>query len=289
MEKGKLYLVGTPIGNLDDMTFRAIQTLKDVDWIAAEDTRHTRKLLEYFQIGTPMTSYHEHNEAEKSVHLIEKILEGASIAIVTDAGMPGISDPGYRFVEKAWDAGVEIVPIPGPTASITALVASGMATDRFIFEGFLPRKSSQRRTHLQELIAEPRTLIFYEAPHRLLETLEDIIAVMGPQRMVTVVRELTKKHEEKIRGIAEDLLAHFKVQEPKGEIVLIVAGSDLTGAGQEEMGWETMSVVEHLTALMQAGLTKKQAIKQVAQERGLPKSEVYQAAIQIEGFPSDNS
>lgn len=282
MEKGKLYLVGTPIGNLDDMTFRAIQTLRDVDWIAAEDTRHTRKLLEYFQIETPMTSYHEHNEEEKSAHLIEKILAGASIAVVTDAGMPGVSDPGYRFVRKAWEEDVEVVPIPGPTASITALVASGMPTDRFIFEGFLPRKTSQRRAYLQELIAEPRTLIFYEAPHRLVETLEDLVGVMGPHRMVTVVRELTKRHEEKIRGMASEVLAHFTMQEPKGEIVLVVAGNDLRNAGAEEMGWETMSVVEHLTALIQVGLTKKQAIKQVAQERGLPKSEVYQVAIPID-------
>lgn len=282
MEKGKLYLVGTPIGNLEDMTFRAVQTLQDVDWIAAEDTRHTRKLLEYFQIGTPMTSYHEHNEEEKSAYLIEKILGGASVAIVTDAGMPGISDPGYRFVRKAWEEGVEVVPVPGPTAGITALVVSGMATDRFSFEGFLPRKASQRRTCLQELVTETRTMIFYEAPHRLVETLEDLAAVMGGSRPVTVVRELTKRHEEKIRGTAEEVLAHFTAHEPRGEIVLIVAGSDPAVQGTEEMGWEAMSVVEHLTMLIRAGLTKKQAIKQVAGERNLPKSEVYEAAIQID-------
>lgn len=282
MESGKLYLVGTPIGNLEDITYRAIRTLKEVQLIAAEDTRHSRKLLEYFQISTPMTSYHEHNEEEKSAELIESILGGTSVAVVTDAGMPGISDPGYRLVVKAWENGVEVIPIPGPTAMTSALVSSGFATDRFTFEGFLPRKTNQRREQLQELAAEPRTMIFYEAPHRLVETLEDIKAVMGSERMVLVARELTKKHEEKVRNTVDEVLCHFTDNPPKGEIVLIVAGNTAVGAVQEEMGWETMSILEHVEALMKAGMAKKQAIKQVAQERNLPKSQVYQEAIQID-------
>lgn len=282
MEKGKLYLVGTPIGNLEDMTYRAIRTLQEVDLIAAEDTRHTRKLLEYFQIDTPMTSYHEHNEEEKSVQLIEKVLLGSSIAVVTDAGMPGISDPGYRFVVKAWEVGIEVIPVPGPTAMTAALVVSGMATDRFTFEGFLPRKGSQRRKYLQELAIERRTMIFYEAPHRLMETLEDIREVLGTERMVMVARELTKKHEEKVRGTVDEVCTHFSTNLPKGEIVLILAGSDLSVGDADEMGWEEMSIVEHLQTLIAVGLTKKQAIKQVAQERNLPKNVVYQEAIQMD-------
>ncbi|AZR74420.1 16S rRNA (cytidine(1402)-2'-O)-methyltransferase [Anoxybacter fermentans] len=279
---GKLYLVGTPIGNLEDITYRAVRILREVDLIAAEDTRHTRKLLEYFDIKTPTTSYHEHNEIKKGPQLIEKILKGSSIALVTDAGMPGISDPGYRLVLMAWEANVEVIPIPGPTALITALVTSGLETDRFTFEGFLPRKKNQRKKKLQELIKEPRTMVFYEAPHRLIETLEDLKEVMGESRMVMVARELTKKHEEKVRGTVKEVLAKFKQDSPKGEIVLVVAGSNLAELKEETMGWEGMSVLEHLKVLMDAGLTKKQAIKKVACERNLPKSEVYQIAIKID-------
>ncbi|WP_205665651.1 16S rRNA (cytidine(1402)-2'-O)-methyltransferase [Anoxybacter fermentans] len=282
MLNGKLYLVGTPIGNLEDITYRAVRILREVDLIAAEDTRHTRKLLEYFDIKTPTTSYHEHNEIKKGPQLIEKILKGSSIALVTDAGMPGISDPGYRLVLMAWEANVEVIPIPGPTALITALVTSGLETDRFTFEGFLPRKKNQRKKKLQELIKEPRTMVFYEAPHRLIETLEDLKEVMGESRMVMVARELTKKHEEKVRGTVKEVLAKFKQDSPKGEIVLVVAGSNLAELKEETMGWEGMSVLEHLKVLMDAGLTKKQAIKKVACERNLPKSEVYQIAIKID-------
>lgn len=282
MVKGKLYLVGTPIGNLEDMTFRAIRTLKEVELIAAEDTRNTRNLLEYFDIHTPMTSYHEHNEEEKSIDLMEKILNGVSIAVVTDAGMPGISDPGYRLVVKAWEAGVEVIPVPGPTAMTSALVTSGFPTDSFIFEGFLERKGNSRRKHLQELASETRTLVFYEAPHRLVETLEDITAVLGDGREVLVARELTKKHEEKVRGPVAEVLAYFTANPPRGEIVLVLAGNSAVESLQEEMGWEEMSILEHVQTLMSAGLSKKQAIKKVAEERNLPKSQVYQEAIQLE-------
>ena len=279
--EGKLYLVGTPIGNLEDMTFRAVRVLKEVDLIAAEDTRNSRNLLQYFDIHTPMASYHEHNEEEKSSELLEKLQNGTSLAVITDAGMPGISDPGYRLVVKAWEAGVEVIPVPGPTAMTSALVSSGFPTDRFAFEGFLPRKSNQRRTSLQEMASETRTLIFYEAPHRLVETLEDMQTVLGSNRMVLVARELTKKHEEKIRGTIEQVLAHFTATPPKGEIVIILAGNTEMETLQEEMGWESMTIVQHIEALMDAGLSKKQAIKEVAQERNLPKSQVYQEAIQI--------
>lgn len=282
MGKGKLYLVGTPIGNLEDMTFRAIRVLKEVELVAAEDTRNTRNLLEYFDIHTPMTSYHEHNEEEKSADLIEKILSGVSVAVVTDAGMPGISDPGYRLVVKAWEVGVEIVPVPGPTAMTSALVSSGFPTDSFIFEGFLERKGNQRRKHLQDLASETRTLVFYEAPHRLVETLEDIAEVLGAEREVMVARELTKKHEEKVRGPVGEVLEHFTANPPRGEIVLVLAGNSVVENLQGDMGWETMSILEHLQALMSAGLSKKQAIKKVAEERNLPKSQVYQEAIQLE-------
>lgn len=278
---GKLYLVGTPIGNLEDITYRAIRTLKEVELIAAEDTRHSRKLLEYFNIETPMTSYHEHNEEEKSLQLVEKMLDGRSIAVITDAGMPGISDPGYRLVVKAWGAGVEVIPVPGPTAMTTALISSGLATDHFTFEGFLPRKKKQRQERLQELFTETRTMIFYEAPHRLKDTLSDLEEVFGLERVVMVGRELTKKHEEKIRGQVSEVLNHFRSIEPKGEIVLIVAGNDLSNL-MEEKGWEEMTILDHLEAMIRAGLSKKEAIKKVAKERNLPKSEVYQEAIQIQ-------
>ncbi len=280
--KGKLYLVGTPIGNLEDITFRAVRILKEVDLIGAEDTRHTRKLLVHFDIHTPLTSYHEHNEEEKGIQLIEKILEGISIAVVTDAGMPGISDPGYRLVVKAWDAGIEIVPIPGPTAMTTALVSSGLATDRFVFEGFLPRKKNQRQKRLQELVAEIRTMIFYEAPHRLVEMLKDLKEVMGSTRRVLVGRELTKKYEEKIQGTVEEVLAHFEKNTPRGEIVLVVQGNDLFDGEREKIGWEEMSILEHLEFLINSGLSKKEAIKMVAKERNLPKNKIYQEAVKIE-------
>lgn len=280
--EGKIYLVGTPIGNLEDMTYRAIRILKEVDLIAAEDTRHTRKLLEYFEITTPMTSYHEHNEIEKSQDLLEKILSGISLALVSDAGMPGVSDPGYRLVLDAWDKGIEVIPVPGATAMISALVVSGMPTDRFTFEGFLPRKTNQRQERLQELLLEPRTMIFYEAPHRLLATLEDIEKVMGSERLVMVARELTKKHEDKARGAVGELLKHFIQNPPRGEIVLVVEGRKMAQFAEDTQGWEEMTVLQHLQTLINAGMTKKQAIKTVSQERNLPKSQVYQEAIQIE-------
>ncbi len=279
---GKIYLVGTPIGNLDDITYRAVRVLKEVDLIAAEDTRHSRRLLGHFEITTPLISFHEHNELEKSQELVGKVKQGTNLALITDAGMPGISDPGYRLVVEAWKAELEIVPVPGPTAMISALVVSGMATDRFTFEGFLPRKKNQRQERLRELIIEPRTMVFYEAPHRLLATLTDILEIMGEDRVVMVARELTKKYEEKIRGRVSDVLQHFSEYLPKGELVIVIEGKGIIKLKAETQGWEEMSVIQHLQLLVDAGMTKKQAIRTVAQERGLSKSEVYQEAIQIE-------
>lgn len=277
----KLYLVGTPIGNLEDMSYRAIRVLKEVNLIAAEDTRHTRKLLEYFEIRTPMTSFHEHNELEKSNELIKKILNGESIALVTDAGMPGISDPGYRLTIQAWENQVDIIPVPGPTALISALVVSGMPTDKFIFAGFLPRKKSRRREVLQELRCERRTTIFYESPHRLLTTLNDIKEILGEEQRLAVCRELTKKHEEKIRGSINEVLAHFNKTPPKGEIVLVCEGNQNTETYADQSIQNEMSVIEHLHNLLDQGFTKKEAIKVVAKEQNLPKKEVYRQAIEI--------
>lgn len=287
----KIYLVATPIGNLEDITYRAVRLLKEVDLIAAEDTRHTRKLLEHYGILTPLTSFHQYNEEKKSLELILKVKAGTSLALVTDAGMPGISDPGYRLVVQAWAEGVEVTPVPGPTAFVSALVVSGMTTDRFVFEGFFPRKKNSRRQRLQELLFEPRTMIFYEAPHRLIKTLEDIQAVMGEDRLIMIARELTKKYEEKRRGSVKEVLAHFQKNPPKGEIVLVIAGK-IAGktsgkiAGKKDVdtepeGWEEMSILEHLQMLISNGLTKKQAIKAVALERNLPRNRVYQEAVKI--------
>lgn len=280
----KIYLVATPIGNLEDITYRAVRLLKEVDLIAAEDTRHTRKLLEHYGILTPLTSFHQYNEEKKSLELILKVKAGTSLALVTDAGMPGISDPGYRLVVQAWAEGVEVTPVPGPTAFVSALVVSGMPTDRFVFEGFFPRKKNSRRQRLQELLFESRTMIFYETPHRLIKTLEDIQAVMGEDRIIMIARELTKKYEEKRRGSVKEVLAYFQKNPPKGEIVLVIFGKTCGKKDAfdiESEGWEEMSILEHLQMLINAGLTKKQAIKAVALERDLPRNQVYQEAVKI--------
>ncbi|MEZ5351727.1 MAG: 16S rRNA (cytidine(1402)-2'-O)-methyltransferase [Bryobacteraceae bacterium] len=218
-----LYLVATPIGNLEDITYRAVRTLGEVTLIACEDTRQTRKLLEHYNIGTPMVSYHEHNEKERSADLVARILAGQSIALVSDAGTPLISDPGFRLVSRAIAAGVPVIPIPGPSAALSALAASGLAVDAFRFGGFLPPKSGQRRRELERWSASTDTLIYYEAPHRLCETLADIVAVMGPARPVTVAREITKRHEEFLRGACAEVLADLSARDAvKGEITLLI-------------------------------------------------------------------
>jgi 16S rRNA (cytidine1402-2'-O)-methyltransferase len=278
MNKGLLYLCATPIGNLEDMTFRAIRTLKEVDLIAAEDTRHTLKLINHFEISTPMTAYHEHNKVTKGPKLIEEILAGKNIAIVTDAGLPGISDPGYELVCLAVEHDIKVIPLPGATASLSALIISGLPTERFAFEGFLGHKSKERKPRLDRLLYDDRTLIFYEAPHRLEDTLKDILAVLGDRETV-LVRELTKKHETVLRGKVSVLLDILKDQSPRGEYVIVLEGSKEIMV--QEKPWESLSIDEHLQLLISQGVDKKEAVKAVAKERGIPKREVYEVSINL--------
>ena len=277
MSKGRLYVCGTPIGNLKDITLRALEILKKVDLIAAEDTRRTQKLLNYYEIDTPLTSYHEHNAKQKKKRLLSKIKKGSEVALVSDAGMPTISDPGYELVKLLRAENIEIIPIPGPTAMTSALVVSGLATDRFVFEGFLPRKKGERKRYLQDLEAETRTMIFYESPRRIVKTLRDILDVLG-NRQIVVCRELTKKFEEKISGKVSELLAQFKTDAPKGEIVIVLEGGTKNKDGVD---WTDLSILDHVKFEMKQGATKKEAIKIVAKQRNLPKSEVYQIATKI--------
>jgi len=274
--KPALYLVGTPIGNLEDITLRALRVLKEVDLIACEDTRQTQKLLNHFSITTRTTSYHEHNEAEKSADLVKQIEAGASAALVTDAGMPGISDPGYRLVAAAIARGIPVVPIPGAAAFLSALVASGLPTDSFQFAGFLPAKRGERRSALETIKSSQRTLAFYEAPHRLVETLEDVAEVLGASRSVVVAREITKIHEEFLRGSAAEILAKLKSRESvRGEITLLIGKADDV-AGVEADAFVRLSVRQRVQQLMQdEQVDEKTALKKVARERGVSKSEAY--------------
>jgi 16S rRNA (cytidine1402-2'-O)-methyltransferase len=269
--QGALYVVATPIGNLEDITQRALRTLREVDLIACEDTRQTRKLLDHYQITTPTTSYHEHNEAARAQELMHKLEDGINIAQVSDAGMPGISDPGYRVIKLAIDRGISVVPIPGASALIAALVGSGLPTDAFEFYGFLPVKSGQRRTKLESLSRVKHTVAVYEAPHRIREALEDTVAVLGPGRPVVVARELTKVHEEFIRGTAAEVLSQVQARELKGEITLLI------GAGEEQHGAaEITDLPARLREIMrEQRLDERAALKVLAKERGLAKSEVY--------------
>lgn len=269
-------MVATPIGNLEDITFRALAVLKEVDLIAAEDTRHSRKLLSHFDIHTPLTSYHQHNQQEKGPFLIDKMKDGQKIALITDAGLPGISDPGHDLVVKALEAGIRVTAIPGPSASLTALVISGMPTDRFVFEGFLPRASKERKEALEILKEERRTIILYEAPHRLVSTLEDLLEALG-DRPLAIVRELTKKYEEVRRGTLSSLLAYFQEQEPKGEFTLVLAGKP----PEEPREIDLNSLVEEVFALEKQGQQRKTAIKEVAKNHGVPKRELYQAVLEV--------
>ncbi len=270
-KKGVLYVVATPIGNLEDITHRAIRILKEANLIACEDTRQTRKLLDHYGISTPMVSYHEHNEAARAEELVHKLEEGINIAQVSDAGMPGISDPGYRVVKLAIEHGILVVPVPGASALITALAGGGLPTDAFEFHGFLPPKSGQRRTVLESFRRVAHTVVVYEAPHRIREALEDIAAVLGPERPVVIARELTKIHEEFIRGTAADVLSQLQERELKGEITLLI------GAGEsrtEPADFKDLSV--RLREIMkEQKLDEKAALKVLAKERGLSKSEAY--------------
>ena len=265
---GTLYIIATPIGNLEDITLRALRVLREVHWIACEDTRQTRKLLEHFGISKPMMSYYEHNEAARAAELVERLQTGVSVALVSDAGTPLISDPGYRLVQAAIAAAIPVVPIPGVSAAVGALSAAGLPTDAFRFCGFLPPKSSQRRKTLEQWKPETATLIFYETPHRILEALEDVAAVMGP-RPVVVARELTKLHEEFLRGTAAELRAELASRPSvKGEFTLLIGKT-------HEVQADDTPLEEAVRAAEGQGMPRMEAIKQVARQRGLSKREVY--------------
>jgi len=272
-----LYLVATPIGNLEDITLRALRILKEVDLIACEDTRQTQKLLTHYGIQTRTVSYHEHNEMTKAAELVVDLEGGAKIALVTDAGMPGISDPGFRLISLAIRHHVPVVPIPGASAFLAALVASGLPTDSFRFSGFLPAKSGQRRKLLESVRESERTQVFYEAPHRLLETLADVVEVMGTDRHVVVAREVTKLHEEFLRGRVEDVLQQLKSRgEVKGEITLLIAKQESSGESGEPIAKSRITVAQRVREIMQTeNVDEKSALKKVAKERGIGKSEAY--------------
>jgi 16S rRNA (cytidine1402-2'-O)-methyltransferase len=269
--KGVLYVVATPIGNLEDITYRAVRVLREAGLIACEDTRQTRKLLDHYGIATPTISYHEHNEVQRAEELVRKIEEGTTVAQVSDAGMTGISDPGYRVIKLAIERGITVIPIPGASALTAALVGSGLASDAFEFRGFLPAKSGQRRTVLESFLGATETIVVYEAPHRIREALEDIVAVLGVERPVVIARELTKIHEEFIRGTAAQVLARLQAAEPKGEITLLIG----PGESQAEPA-ATKDVAVRLQEIMrEQKIDEKAALKALAKEQGLSKSEVY--------------
>lgn len=279
---GTLYLCATPIGNLEDMTFRAVRILKEVDLIAAEDTRNSIKLLNHFEIKTPMTSYHEYNKIDKGRRLVEKLLEGQTIALITDAGTPGISDPGEELVKMCCEAGITVTSLPGAAACITALTLSGLSTRRFAFEAFLPSDKRERRDVLAGLAGEMRTMIIYEAPHRLVKTLNELKEALG-ERKISVCRELTKKHETAFRTTLSEALSYYQNTEPKGECVLVIEGRSREEVRQEEIErWEEMSIPEHMEYYLNQGLDKKDAMKRVAKDRGIGKREVYKELLQEE-------
>ena len=275
---GKLYVVGTPIGNLDDLTFRSLATLKKVTLIAAEDTRHTGKLLQHFDISTPQISYHEHNRLSRLDELLNILSQGQDIALVTDAGMPGISDPGYELIKACIEAKIEVVPIPGVTAVITALAVSGLPTERFCFEGFLPGKAKLRQERLESLKTETRTMVFYEAPHKLIKTLEDLRETFGPTRKIVLGRELTKLYEEIWRGtIAEAINLYLENKTPKGEFTIVVMGNnqaDTIQLSEEELKRELKQIIER-------GVNRSQASRQLAQVTNLSRSRLYKLALEI--------
>jgi len=272
-----LYLVGTPIGNLEDITLRALRVLKEVDLIACEDTRQTQKLLNHYAIATRTTSYHEHNEMTRSAELVKEMQEGASVALVTDAGMPGISDPGYRLIALAIRNHVPVVPIPGASAFLAALVASGLPTDSFRFSGLLPAKRGERRAALEAVKNSPRTQVFYEAPHRVVEALEDVCEVLGASRQVVIAREVTKLHEEFLRGRAGEVLENLKARDTvKGEITLLIGRAEESETRGAADAFVRLSVKQRVEQIMaEEKIDEKAALKKVAKERGVSKSEAY--------------
>lgn len=276
---GILYLVATPIGNLEDMTYRAVRILNEAGLIAAEDTRNSIKLLNHFDIRTPMTSYHEHNKYDKAAELVKRLLEGTDIAVITDAGTPGISDPGEELVRQCHDAGIRVVPVPGACAAVNALVASGQPTRRFAFEAFLPMDKKERNFILDSLKSESRTIVIYEAPHRLLRTLEELFDVLS-DRNVTICREITKKHETFFRTTLASVCDYYRENEPRGECIIVIEGLSISSQQENERkGWEAVPVYEHVAMYMEQGMEKKDAIKKAAKDRGVPKREIYDAVI----------
>lgn len=276
---GKLYLCATPIGNLEDITYRVLRTLREVDLIAAEDTRNSIKLLNHFEIKTPMTSYHEYNKIEKAYQLVDKLREGKNIALITDAGTPGISDPGEELVRICHEEGIEVTSLPGPAACITALTMSGLPTRRFAFEAFLPREKKERAAVLEQLRDETRTIIFYEAPHHLGKTLEELSETLG-SRKISICRELTKRYEEVMSISIEEALAYYKENEPRGEYVLVVQGKSFEELQKEkQQSWESLSLTEHMAVYEEQGIDRKEAMKLVAKDRGISKREVYQGLL----------
>ena len=276
---GMLYLCATPIGNLEDITCRVLRILKEVDLIAAEDTRNSIKLLNHFEIKTPMTSYHEYNKFDKGRYLVEQMLEGKNIALITDAGTPGISDPGEELVAMCYETGIQVTSLPGAAACITALTLSGLPTRRFAFEAFLPSDKKERAVVLEELKQETRTIILYEAPHRLVKTLEELLEKLG-DRKISLCRELTKKHETVFRGSLLEAFSWYKENPTKGECVMVLAGRSREEIEQEaRQKWEDMPLEEHMEYYMSQGIDKKEAMKLVAKDRGISKRDVYQALL----------
>lgn len=275
-QPGTLYIVGTPIGNLEDITYRAVRVLQNVDLIAAEDTRHTGKLLHHFQVKAPQISYHDHNRHSRHPEILEHLSNGKAIALVTDAGMPGISDPGYELVIACIEANIPVVPIPGVSAVTTAISASGLPTDRFVFEGFLPVKGQERQSRLDSLASEARTIIIYESPHRLQQTLKDLAKVLGLERKIVLARELTKLYEEFWRGSLEEAKIHLKNREPQGEYTLVLAGTPtvLPYLSAEE-------IESQLKIIMQGGVSRSQASRQLANITSHSRRELYQVALSI--------
>lgn len=274
--QGRLYLCATPIGNLDDITLRVLKTLQEVDLIAAEDTRHSIKLLNHFDIKTPMTSYHEYNKVDKAVYLVEQMKRGTNVALITDAGTPGISDPGEELVRQCCEAGVSVTSLPGPAACITALTLSGLSTRRFCFEAFLPSDKKEKQWILEELKRETRTMVIYEAPHRLVRTLSELYETLGNRR-ITICRELTKRYETAFRTTFSEALMFYETEEPKGECVIVIEGKSVKEIQRERMQtFEELSLEDHVKQYEDQGLDRKEAMRKAAKDRGISKRDVYQ-------------
>ena len=275
-ETGELFLCATPIGNLEDMPVRAVRIMKEADLIAAEDTRNSIKLINHFEIDTPMTSYHEYNKVDKAKVLVDKMLAGQTVALITDAGTPGISDPGEELVRQAVQAGINVTSVPGPAACINALIISGLPTRRFVFEAFLPSDKKERAAVLEELSHETRTMIIYEAPHRLCRTLAELAEILGGDRQIAVCKELTKRHETVYRSDIKGAVDYYNANEPRGEYVLVIAGLNREDIIRDKQdAWKEMPLEEHLKHYESQGIERPEAIKLVAKDRGVPKREIY--------------